>query len=207
MKQARKSVKDQSMSPLIVKVGGSLYNQIPDLIPVIKASNRPLLLIPGGGPFADLVRRVEVDNDTAHWMAISAMEQFGLFIASFGISTTDAIITPLTTTVFLPYRYLRLTDTLPHTWDVTSDTIAAWVAHVLHLDLLLLKSVDGIFINGIFQEHVTRPVETEVIDPFFIPFVIQNSVRATIINGTKPERLEKYLKGDLVPRTGIGTTF
>ena len=207
MEQARKSVKDQSMSPLIVKVGGSLYNQIPDLIPVIKASNRPLLLIPGGGPFADLVRRVEVDNDTAHWMAISAMEQFGLFIASFGISTTDAIITPLTTTVFLPYRYLRLTDTLPHTWDVTSDTIAAWVAHVLHLDLLLLKSVDGIFINGIFQDQVTRPVETEVIDPFFIPFVIQNSVRATIINGTQPERVEKYLKGDLVPRTGIGTTF
>jgi len=207
MEQARKSVKDQSMSPLIVKVGGSLYNQIPDLIPVIKASNRPLLLIPGGGPFADLVRRVRVDNETAHWMAVSAMEQFGLFIASFGISTTDAIITPLTTTVFLPYRYLRLTDPLPHTWDVTSDTIAAWVAHVLHLDLLLLKSVDGIFINGIFQEQVTRPVKTEVIDPFFIPFVIQNSVRATIINGTQPERLEKYLKGDLVPRTGIGTTF
>jgi len=207
MKEEGNSVKDQSTSPLIVKVGGSLYNQIPDLIPVIKASKHPLLLIPGGGPFADLVRRVEVDNDTAHWMAISAMEQFGLFIASFGISTTDAIITPLTTTVFLPYRYLRLTDTLPHTWDVTSDTIAAWVAHVLHLDLLLLKSVDGIFINGIFQEQVTRPVETEVIDPFFIPFVIQNSVRATIINGTQPERLEKYLKGDLVPRTGIGTTF
>jgi len=207
MKQGRTSVKDQLMSPLIVKVGGSLYNQIPDLTPVIKASNRPLLLIPGGGPFADLVRCVQVDNETAHWMAVLAMEQFGLFIASFGFSTTDEIITPLTTAVFLPYRYLRLTDPLPHTWDVTSDTIAAWVAHVLHLDLLLLKSVDGIFINGIFQEQVTRPVETEVIDPFFIPFVIQNSVRATIINGTQPERVEKYLKGDLVPRTGIGTTF
>ena len=207
MKQGRKSVKDQSMSPLIVKVGGSLYNQIPDIIPVIKASKRRLLLIPGGGPFADLVRRVQVDNDTAHWMAVSAMEQYGLFIASFGISTTDAIITPLTTTVFLPYRYLRLTDPLPHTWDVTSDTIAAWVAYALHLDLLLLKSVDGIFINGIFQAQVTRPVETEVIDPFFIPFVIQNSVRATIINGTQPERVYKYLKGDLVPRTDIGTTF
>jgi aspartokinase-like uncharacterized kinase len=90
---------------------------------------------------------------------------------------------------------------------VTSDTIAAWVAHTLHLDLLLLKSVDGIFINGIFQVQVTRPVETDVIDPFFIPFVVRNSVRATIINGTKPERVEKYLKGDLVPHTDIGTTF
>jgi aspartokinase-like uncharacterized kinase len=207
MKQEGKSVKDQSTSPLIVKVGGSLFNQIPDLIPVIKASKRPLFLIPGGGPFADLVRRIQVDNNTAHWMAVSAMEQYGFFIASFGISTTDFIITPLTTTVFLPYRYLRLTDPLPHTWDVTSDTIAAWVAHALHLDLLLLKSVDGIFINGIFQVQVTRPVKTDVIDPFFIPFVIQKSVRATIINGTQPERVEKFLKGDLVPRTDIGTTF
>ena len=207
MKEVGKSVKDQSTSPLIVKVGGSLYNQIPDLIPVIKASNRPLFLIPGGGPFEELVKRVQVDNDTAHWMAVSAMEQYGLFIASFGISTTDFMITPLTTTVFLPYRYLRLTYPLPHTWDVTSDAIAAWVAHALHLDRLLLKSVDGIFINGIFQVQVTRPLETDVIDPFFIPFVVQNSVRATIINGTQPERVEKYLKGDLVPRTDIGTTF
>jgi aspartokinase-like uncharacterized kinase len=205
MIQERKS--DQSTRPLIVKVGGSLYHQMPDLIPIFKASKRPLLLIPGGGPFADLVRRVKVDNNTAHWMAVSAMEQYGFFIASFGISTTDFISTPLTTTVFLPYRYLRLTDPLPHTWDVTSDTIAAWVAHALHHDLLILKSVDGIFIKGIFQVQVTRPIETDVIDPFFIPFVAQNSVRATIINGAQPERVEKYLKGDLVLRTDIGTTF
>jgi aspartokinase-like uncharacterized kinase len=207
MIQEGKSVNDQSTRPLIVKVGGSLYHQIPDLIPIFKASKRPLLLIPGGGPFADLVRRVKVDNDTAHWMAVSAMEQYGLYIASFGISTTDFISTPLTTTVFLPYRYLRLTDPLPHSWDVTSDTIAAWVAHALHHDLLILKPVDGIFINGIFQVQVTRPVETDVIDPFFIPFVAQNSVRATVLNGTQPERVEKYLKGDRVLRTDIGTTF
>jgi aspartokinase-like uncharacterized kinase len=207
MKKGGKSIKEQSTSPLIVKVGGSLYNQIPDLIPVLKASKRPLLLIPGGGPFADLVRGGKFDNDTAHWMAIAAMEQFGLFIASFGISTTDVINTPLTTTVFLPCRYLRLTDPLPHTWDVTSDSIAAWVAHALRCDLLLLKSVDGIFINGILKEQVTKPVKTDVIDPFFIPFVMQNSVRATIINGTRPERIEKYLKGNRVPRTDIGTTF
>jgi aspartokinase-like uncharacterized kinase len=207
MKPGGKSAKDQSTTPLVVKVGGSLYNQIPGLIPVLKASKRPLFLIPGGGPFADLVRRVQVNDDSAHWMAISAMEQYGLYIASFGISSTDMIVPPLTTTVFLPYRYLRLTDPLPHTWDVTSDTIAAWVAHALHLDLLLLKSVDGIFINGLFQEQVTRPVESDIVDPFFIPFVIQKSVKTTVINGSQPERLEKYLKGNLVHRTEIGTTF
>ena len=117
------------------------------------------------------------------------------------------IATPITTTVFLPYRYLRLTDVLSHTWDVTSDTIAAWLADTLHLDLLLLKSIDGIFINGILQKQVTVAVKSDVIDPFFIPFVLKKSVKTTIINGSQPDRVEKYLQGDLVPRTEIGTTF
>jgi hypothetical protein len=207
MKKSRESPKDQSTSPLIVKVGGSLYNQIPDLAPILIASDRPLFLIPGGGPFADLVRQVRVNNDAAHWMAIAAMEQYGWFISSFGILTTDRIAVPLTTTILLPYRCLRLTDILPHTWDVTSDTIAAWVAGTLHLDLLLLKSIDGIFINGILQEQVTGPVESDIVDPCLIPFVIKNSVKTTIINGSQPDRVEKYLKGELIPRTEICTTF
>jgi 5-(aminomethyl)-3-furanmethanol phosphate kinase len=207
MNQGRELNDEQSTSSLIVKLGGSLYNRIPDIAPILKASKRPLLIIPGGGPFADLVRQVQADNDTAHWMAIAAMEQYGWFISSFGILTMDRIAVPLTTTVFLPYRCLRLTDVLPHTWDATSDTIAAWVAGMLHLDLLLLKSVDGIFINGILQEQITGPVESDIIDPCFIPFVIKNTVKTTIINGSKPERVEKYLNGESVPRTEIGTTF
>ena len=207
MRQGRESQKDQSTTPLIVKVGGSLYNRIPDIVPILKASKRPLLIVPGGGPFADIVRQVRVNNDAAHWMAIAAMEQYGWFISSFGILTTDRIAVPLTTTVLLPYRCLRLTDVLPHTWDVTSDTIAAWVAGTLHLDLLLLKSIDGIFINGILQKQVTVPVESDSIDACFIPFVIKNTVKTTIINGSQADRVEKYLKGERVPRTEIGTTF
>jgi aspartokinase-like uncharacterized kinase len=140
-------------------------------------------------------------------MAIAAMEQFGWFISSFGILTTDRMAVPMKTTVFLPYRCLIITDVLPHTWEVTSDTIAAWVAGTLHLDLLLLKSTDGIFINGILQEQVIGPVESDIIDPGFIPFVIKNTVKTTIINGSHPDLVEKYLKGDLVPRTEIGATF
>ena len=77
MKQGGRTTGDQATTPLIVKVGGSLYNQVPDLVPVLNASKRPLLLIPGGGPFAELVRQVQADNDTAHWMAVAAMEQYG----------------------------------------------------------------------------------------------------------------------------------
>jgi len=207
MKPGRESHKEQLTSPLIVKLGGSLFNQMADLAPILNASTRPLFIIPGGGPFADLVRQVRVNNDAAHWMAIAAMEQYGWFISSFGILTTEKMSMPATTTVLLPYRYFMLNDILPHTWDVTSDTIAAWIADNLHLDLLLLKSVDGIFINGILQEKVTCPIKTDVVDPCFIPFVIRNTVKTTIINGSKPDRVQKYLNGDLIPRTDIGTTF
>jgi predicted RNA-binding Zn-ribbon protein involved in translation (DUF1610 family) len=84
---------------------------------------------------------------------------------------------------------------------VTSDTIAAWVAGTLHLDLLLLKSINGIFISGIFQERVTSQVDTDSIDRGFIPFVMENRVKTIIINGSDPDRVAKYLKGDLVPGT------
>jgi len=193
--------------PLVVKVGGSLYDRIPELAPVLNSSKRPLLLIPGGGPFADTVRQCNVDEDAAHWMAIAAMEQYGWFISSFGIKTTEKMRVCRKTTVFLPYRCLRRTDDLPHRWDVTSDTIAAWVAHALGLDLLVLKSVDGIYLNGILQHTVTWPLDSEVVDPHFIPFVLKNSVSTTIINGSDPSHVQKFLRGMCIPGTVIGTTF
>jgi len=207
MVTALKSLKSQSFLPLIVKVGGSLFPRIPDLVPVLTKSERPLLLIPGGGPFADTIRRCDVDNDSAHWMAVAAMEQFGWFIASRGIPSTTGVVIPRETTVLLPYRYFTQNDVLPHTWDVTSDTIAAWIAGNLHLDLLLLKSVDGIFINGSLRKQVTGPLKSDVIDPFFIPFVLKNKIKTTIINGSQPDRAEKFLKGEIVTCSEIGTTF
>ena len=164
---------NQPDAPIIAKIGGSLFHRIPDLVPVLCASERPVLIIPRGGPFADAVRQCNVNDDTAHWMAVAAMDQYGLYIASHGIPTTTEMANPKKTTFFLPYGYVMLNDVLPHTWDVTSDTIAAWVAGRLHLDLLLLKSVDGIFLNGILQNQVHGPVESDVTDPFFIPFVVK----------------------------------
>jgi len=54
---------------------------------------------------------------------------------------------------------------------------------------------------------VSGPVESDIVDPCFIPFVIKNTVKTTIINGAQPDRVEKYLNGYMVPRTEIGTTF
>jgi 5-(aminomethyl)-3-furanmethanol phosphate kinase len=182
-------------SPIVVKLGGSLQAQVPELVPVFLASGRPLLIIPGGGIFADAVRKLPVDDNSAHWMAIAAMDQYGWFIASQGMRVSDHLQEPDGPVVFLPYRSMRQHDPLPHTWDITSDSIAAWVADFLGLDILLLKPVEGITQEGVLLEQISAPVETDVVDPFFISFVLEKKVTTTILNGSYPDRLEKFLRG------------
>ena len=206
MVQAGESIRNPQ-DPLVVKLGGSLHQQIPEIVPLLCKSMRPLLVVPGGGLFADAVRQERVDDDSAHWMAIAAMEQYAWVIASHGMRTTDILTVPETTAVFLPYICMRQRDPLPHSWDVTSDSIAAWIADELGIELLVLKSVDGISLKGIHQERVTLPIKNDVVDPFFIPFVLKHRIITTIINGKSGVGLENFLNGEPVPCTKIGTTF
>ncbi|MDD4136337.1 MAG: uridylate kinase [Methanoregula sp.] len=203
----KQKIPGSNSAALVVKLGGSLYNHVPDIVPVLRSSPYPLLIIPGGGPFANAVRQAGLDDETAHWEAIAAMGQYGRYIASHDIPVTERLEVPHRTTLFLPGRCLREQDPLPHSWDVTSDTIAAWVAAVLRLDLLLLKSVDGIVTGGVLQEHVNTPQQTVIVDPLVIPYVLENRVDTFILNGSRQELLARYLRGDRVPGTRISTTF
>jgi 5-(aminomethyl)-3-furanmethanol phosphate kinase len=196
-----------SALPIVVKLGGSLSTRAPDLVPALRASGRPLFVVPGGGMFADAVRTSRVDNESAHWMAIAAMDQYGWYIAAQGIMATDLLQVPDQPVVFLPYCSMRQYDPLPHSWDITSDSIAAWIAGLLGLNLLLLKSVDGIVEGGCVLNEVNSPVKTEVVDPFFIPYVLEKKIKTTIINGSRVDHVEKFLRGESVSGTRIGTTF
>jgi len=157
--------------------------------------------------FADAVRKLRVDDDSAHWMAIAAMDQYGWVIVSQGIRATTLLKAPERPVVFLPYCSMRRHDPVPHSWDVSSDSIAAWIADFLGLDLLLLKSVDGIVENGKLIKQVKIPVTTEVVDPYFIPFVLERKITVTIINGSRFDRVDKFLRGETVSGSRIGTTF
>lgn len=194
---------------LVVKVGGSLAPQIPAIVPVLQDSQRPILIVPGGGVFADAVRTSACaeDSDAAHWMACAAMDQFGWMISAEGLTTTSRIIIPKKTAVLLPYCALRRHDHLPHTWDVTSDTIAAWVAKTAGCDLLVLKSVDGIDVDGKIASCIDCAVATDTVDPCFLPFVLEHRVRTFVMNGRDPHRIARWLEGKPVRGTSIGTTF
>lgn len=189
--------------PLVVKVGGSLFPEAPGIAAGLKGAGRPLLIVPGGGPFARLVRSMHLPDEQAHWMAILAMDQFGWYLASAGLHVTHELSLPRGAEILLPYRVMRERDPLPHSWDVTSDTIAAWVASELGLDLLILKSVDGIRGDGALVSRVGAPVPTDVVDPCLIPFALARRVRVTILNGRAAGRVRDFLEGREVPGTVI----
>jgi probable H4MPT-linked C1 transfer pathway protein len=141
----------------VVKVGGSLLEHDGALSAVLDVLNRAsrTLIVPGGGPFADAVRNVygrgAVDDDAAHWMAVLAMNQYAELLAAR--MPRGSVVTNLTEArsaivsgrvpVLAPSLWLRQADPLPHSWDVTSDSIAAWVAGQASASTLILVKPAG----------------------------------------------------------------
>lgn len=74
--------------PLIIKIGGSLMDHAAGIIRTIRESERNILIIPGGGIFADAVRQKEISDTAAHFMAIAAMDQYGWLLSSYGMPVT-----------------------------------------------------------------------------------------------------------------------
>jgi len=190
---------------LVLKLGGSLTPHIPELVRTFQRSGQDILIVPGGGAMADAVRALSPPGEAAHWMAVLAMEQTGWYIASQGAVPFEELRCPDGVSVLLPYRVMREHDPLPHSWDVTSDTISAWVAFELGLDLLLLKSVEGIISGSRCLSEVREPVDTDTVDPCFLPFVLSRGLHARVIDGREPDRVLRALTGRPVPGTRINT--
>jgi aspartokinase-like uncharacterized kinase len=130
---------------VVVKIGGGLLGSAGDLDRVLAAVAAlarvcTVLVVPGGGPFADAVRSVDrrlgIPEAAAHWMAVLAMDQYAHLIASridagrvvFTLDEAIAAGDEDGIPVVAPFRWLHDEDPLPHAWDVTSDSIAAWIA-------------------------------------------------------------------------------
>jgi aspartokinase-like uncharacterized kinase len=143
----------------VVKVGGGLGREAGDgaLRALCDTLGRlgerhPLLVVPGGAVFADAVRdadhRFGLSAAAAHRMAILGMEQFGWLLGELipgAVRTADVTqVRGGQTAVLLPAG-LPL-DALPASWQVTADSIAAWVAGQVGADrLVLVKEAAGLY--------------------------------------------------------------
>ena len=139
----------------VVKLGGSLAagGALPAWLGAITAAAAPLVVVPGGGPFADAVRAAQArwgfgDAD-AHHLALLAMEQYGRMLCALAPELAPAD-TPETlqaaraagrSAVWLPVTMALADPDIPRDWSVTSDALAAWLAGRLGArGLALVKS-------------------------------------------------------------------
>jgi aspartokinase-like uncharacterized kinase len=183
---------------VVVNVGGGLLahaEHVDAALAAIGAAGRTrrLLVVPGGGPFADAVREVDrrlgLSDDAAHWMAVLAMDQYAHFIAwrlAGGVLVTgpadiEPALSQSTVPVLAPYRWLREADPLPHSWDVTSDSIAAWIAGQVGAEELVLVKPPGASDGELVDVYFTRALPAQV--------------KRTIVPADRIDALDAALRG------------
>ncbi len=104
----------------------------------------------------DLFSKHGISQEAAHWMAVLAMEQYAYFLAD---GTGAGLIREVRRTdglkILLPYQALLDDDKgLCHSWDYTSDSIAALVAARLNAPLIKATDVEGVFLEGRAVERI-----------------------------------------------------
>lgn len=161
----------------IFKIGGKILDNSKHLINTIAQLTQlyedkiiqKIILIPGGGIIANFVRNIylefEINDDLAHWIAIYSMNFNGLELKrKFPHLEISEDFEHLKNekrmfSIFLPYKYLRLTDPLPHSWDVTSDSITLYCTYKLgENECFLIKDVDGVLDKN---NHVIKELTTK----------------------------------------------
>jgi aspartokinase-like uncharacterized kinase len=142
---------------IVVKVGGSLYDlpelgpRLGDWLAGLKTTN--VLLIPGGGRTADLVRgwdqQHKLGEESSHWLALRALTFNAHYLATLlrgSCVVQDLNETPPGLPILDMHAWAKKNDHLPERfpqrWDVTSDSLAVQVAIVGNASqVILLKSV------------------------------------------------------------------
>lgn len=205
---------------VVVKLGGSLINSAPDIVnKLIEYSSKDrdisILIVPGGGIFADSIRTASKQYDigevASHWMATLAMEQYGYCLidktGARGVDSIDDL--PNGVSILLPYRLLKDRDELSHSWNVTSDTIAAWVANMVGVGARFVKvtDVDGVLLENELVREIGATdlldMGTTCVDIGLPEFIRANNMDCVVVNGHYPARVVAAVEGGAVIGTYI----
>ncbi len=194
----------------VVKIGGSLFpERAVELAKQLKNTDSVIIL--GGGEFANLIRRYDSEmnfsDETNHWTAIGCMDIIAQLVndkvesakLAFSIDEVKNISDDGFTPIFVVSGFLRSEDPFECSWDVTSDSIAAYVAHLLNANLLIVTNV-----NGIYTQEPKEPGSTFIskidaktlltfqessIDVMLPSLLLRYGTDCYVVNGKYPERV------------------
>jgi 5-(aminomethyl)-3-furanmethanol phosphate kinase len=208
----------------VIKVGGSLAENPKtlkalgeELCSIAKTSS--IVVVPGGGKFADAVRKLDskysLPAPLSHKLAISAMDQYGMFLSNDfpdcccccdSLKAAQKLAEEGAVPIFLPLKLLSQEDPFKPSWDVTSDSIAAYVAvKVNAAKAVFVTDVDGIFtkdpkkypeaklLQNISARALMKRGERTSVDKFLPIFLMENTLNCYVVNGEYPKRIDAIL--------------
>ena len=191
----------------VVKLGGSyaFSSDLQGWLAAIASNAGDIVLVPGGGPFADAVRsaqpRMGFDDDAAHHMALLGMDQYGRALAALNKRFTPAAsiagirraLRAGNVPVWSPTEMVLKRNDIPRSWEVTSDGLAAWLAcRIGARRVLLIKHVDPPPDPIGIEDLVARGV----VDRSFAAFLRDCAVEASIVGPA--QRPPAALNGGIV---------
>jgi aspartokinase-like uncharacterized kinase len=181
----------------VIKLGGSLLDagtlsRCLDRIDSHYANNT--VIVTGGGCFAEQVRLAQqqwlFDDDTAHRMAILAMQQMALlfkglkqtYTIAHSVSAIPALLAakPHTPVIWSPDIEELYRASIACTWHITSDSLAAWLANTLLANELILVKSASVDKTLTVQELVLLGI----VDKAFNDFISASRFSLSIVNST-----------------------
>lgn len=184
----------------VVKIGGSLLGEaeLANWLEIfVKFSDGKVVIVPGGGIFADTIRDAQqlsnISDTAAHELALLAMDQFGLLMAAMnvGLATASSELEIAERgwqhrgIVWLPSKMVLADDCVLRNWEVTSDSLSAWLANKLGAEQLILVKAKPLII---YQNELSIPLQTLVedalIDNQFKNYVTGQKYQTWLLNKT-----------------------
>jgi 5-(aminomethyl)-3-furanmethanol phosphate kinase len=149
------------------------------LYQIAQSPNKQVVIVPGGGDFADQVRFAQqqwlLDDVIAHEMAILAMQQMALMFKGLESGFTVACgVAEVKNCLKLNHAPVIWSPTIselnaakvPCTWEVSSDSLAAWLAKQLNATELILLKAAAVTTNDLALLR-----QQGIIDAAFIRYV------------------------------------
>jgi len=209
----------------VIKIGGSLAED-PEWLKALcrklseLAKKYAVIVVPGGSRFADVVRdfdeRFALSSGISHKMAILGMDQFGLLLSDImpdshlfhRLENAKELLEAKTVPIFLPSHLMFQENPLANSWEVTSDSIATYVAGRVHArKVILVTDVDGVFtkdpkkhgdatlIESMPAEQLLVMNHRTSVDNFLPKLLLEAQIECYVVNGRYPARIEAILAG------------
>jgi aspartokinase-like uncharacterized kinase len=178
---------------IVIKLGGSLAaaNSLLDCLNRLERNyqGKAVVIVPGGGVFAEQVRMAQqhwqFDDHSAHAMALLAMQQMAWLMkglkADFVLAhSVNAIQQQRGQKILIWSPELdELTQAgIPATWDITSDSLAAWLAKTLAADELIIVKSAAIDCTL----SLAQLADYGIIDKAFCQYVANASFTIRVLN-------------------------